>query len=276
MTKYDLTHSPSFASTGLLMQLSALRRPAVNVYYADLQAAIQAATPGSAQRLHEMAHRCYFSGGGALEPTRAALVEFKRARELCELIEKKEVEFRRALDNSGLPPRTVELFTSFVDFKLDSQAAMYEIEISRLLQSIKGRDTTEMGTAEELAVALEVSSETVRRRTLARTLIAVLGPGRKRGREYPMFQTWPGIAGAPLEAVLEALRHPEGAPAYQFMTTPSDALGGLTPIEVMVGEAAPEAELSPGARDFLQEDQEARLRAVVEAAAARALADEAA
>lgn len=65
-----------------------------------------------------------------------------------------------------------------------------------------------MGTAEDFAAALEVSAETVRRRTLARTLLAVLGPGRKRGREYPMFQAWSGIAGAPLEAVPRGIAAP--------------------------------------------------------------------
>lgn len=73
---------------------------------------------------------------------------------------------------------------------------------------------------------------------------------------------------------LEALRHPEGAQAYQFTTTPNEALGGMTPIEVMVGDVPEEAELAPGAREFLQEDDETRLRVVVEAAAARAPANE--
>lgn len=272
----DLTFF-AYHSTAPRSQLSTVRRPAIGKYYEALQAAILAATPGSTRLIHEVAQNCQidFHTGGTLERG-GGMAELKRSRELCELIEQKEVEFRRALDNSGLPPRTVELFISFVDFRLDTQQAMHEIEINRLLQSLKGRDTAEMGSVDELAAALEVSTETVRRRTVKRTLIAVLGPGRKRGREYPMFQAWPGIAGAPLEAVLAALQNPDGATAYQFMTTPSDALGGLTPIEVMLGEAPQEADLAPGAREFLQEGDEVRLRAVVETAAARALAAEAA
>jgi hypothetical protein len=272
MSKYPLTFSPPFTRQDIHQQLTALRWQGSTVYMSDLHAAIGEAKPGSTHRLREIAKRSSFSCAEFVHSTYQA--DHLGARRLCELIDRKDEEFRTALEKSGLPAETIVLFTSFVDFRLDSQAALYELEFSRLLQSIKGRDTADMGTAEELAAALNVSAETVRRRTLSRTLIAVLGPGRKRGREYPMFQAWPGIAGAPLEAVLKALGRPEDAQAYQFMTTPNEALGGATPIEVLVGEAPEDAELAPGLREFLKEDDQTRLRAVVEAAAARAAAAE--
>lgn len=60
------------------------------------------------------------------------------------------------------------------------------------------------------------------------------------------------------------------------MTSPSDALGGLTPIEVLVAAAPESAKLESGAREFLQKDDSTRLQAVVEVARTRAAADEAA
>lgn len=276
MTKLTFSLSqPTPYASDMSHKLKALRGPTASWYLSDLHAAIDEVKPGSVGRLRELAQRYSYHCGDAFSGPDYA-VEYQGSRQLCALIEQKNQEFRRALDKTGLPQEAIQLFTSFVDFRLDSQAALHELELARLIQALKGRDTAQMGTAEELAQALEVSSETVRRRTLAGTLIAVLGPGRKRGREYPMFQAWPGIAGAPLEAVLKALGRPDGAQAYQFMTSPNDALGGMSPIEVLVGEVPDSAEVAPGARDFIQEDDESRLRAVVEAATARAAAAEAA
>ena len=274
MSKFPLTFSPPLRRQDIHQQLASLRLQGSYVYMSDLHAAIGEAKPGSTHRLREMAKRSSFSCAELVHSDPQG--DHLGARRLCELIERKDEEFRSALEKSGLPVETIVLFTSFVDFRLDSQAALYELEFTRLRQSLQGRDTADMGTAEDLAAALNVSAETVRRRALSRTLIAVLGPGRKRGREYPMFQAWPGIAGAPLESVLKALGRPEGAQAYQFMTTPSQALGGATPIELLVGEIPEDAELAPGVREFLRQDDETRLGAVVEAAAARAAAAEAA
>ncbi len=254
--------------------LSSLRAPKTTVLYvSDLQAAIREAKPGSVGRLSQLRRQSLESSALLVSDPAQDHVE---ARELCELIEGKTQLFRNALEKINLPREAVDLFVSFVDFRLDTQAALYDLELERILLSLKGRDTSDMGTAEDLAAALNVSAETVRRRTVDRTLIAVLAPGRKRGREYPMFQAWPGVAGKPLEAVLDALGRPEGPEAYQFMTTPSDFLGGLSPIEVLVGDAPQGAELAPGAREFLQQSDELRLRAAVDAAAQRVSAREAA
>lgn len=265
------TLPPAMSSSRLREHLSSLRAPRA-LYVRDLQAAILEAEPGSIGRLSQLRQRWLESCASSLVTEHEQ--DHADAKQLCELIENKTQVFRQALEKSKLPRDAVDLFVSFVDFRLDTQAALYELEIERIVRSLKGRDTADMGSAEELAAALGVSAETVRRRTHEGKLFAVLGPGRKRGREYPMFQVWPGIAGKPLETVLEALGSLEGPQAYQFMTTPGDFLGGLTPIEVLVGDAPEGADLAPGAREFLTQDDVVRLRAVVDAAAHRVTARE--
>ena len=76
----------------------------------------------------------------------------------------------------------------------------------------------------------------MRVRERAGELFSVLRTGRKRGREYPAFQAWSGIAGKPLAKVLAALGSASGAVAYGFFTSPTDLLGGVTPIEVLIGK----------------------------------------
>ena len=149
MSKFPLTFSPS--RQDIHQQLTALRWPGSTVYMSDLHAAIGEAKPGSTRRLREIAKRSSFSCAEFVQSTHQA--DHLGARRLCELIERKDEEFRSALEKSGLPAETIVLFTSFVDFRLDSQAALYELEFSRLLQSLKGGDTADMGTAEELAAA---------------------------------------------------------------------------------------------------------------------------
>lgn len=256
------------SSFQLREELFSLRQFRGTVLASDLHAAIRDAQPGSLGQLSKLRRESMASCASAFLVSDSAW-DHTEAQQLCALIDDKTQVFRQALERSSLPRETIDLFISFVDFRLDTQAALHELELQRILRSIKGRDTAEMGTAEELAAALNVSAETVRRRTVDGTLIAVLAPGRKRGREYPLFQAWPGVAGKPLEIVLEALGRPAGAEAYQFMTSPSDFLGGLTPVEVLVGDAPPDAQLATGAREFLQQDDEVRLRAVVDAASQR-------
>jgi hypothetical protein len=278
----DPTRSPSWATTLIAGAPMVRHTPYLTV--GDIKSAVLAAEPGSSHRVRDVLQlNCGHTGafyvgepGGHGGLISTVWLSDSAGRELCTLIDEKTQAFTKALERTNLPKDAIAAIISFVDFRLDTQAALHELEIERLVRSLAGKDTSEMGTAEELAAALGMSAESVRRRTHEGRLFAVLGPGRKRGREYPMFQAWPGVAGEPLEAVLKALNQPTGAQAYQFMTSPSDFLGGLTPIEVLVGDAPASAELAPGAREFLLQDDEARLRAVTEAAAHRAKAREAA
>ena len=99
---------------------------------------------------------------------------------------------------------------------------------------------------DEFAEMLGVSEETVRQRLQAGTLIAIVSAGRERGCGLPVFQTWDGIAGAPMEQVLKAIGYEgpgkdvDAADAFQFFVGRNDLLGGLTPVEVLTGAGMPD------------------------------------
>jgi hypothetical protein len=115
-----------------------------------------------------------------------------------------------------------------------------------------------------------LSDETVRQREKAGELFSFLRPGRKRGREYPAFQTWPSIAGDPLIRVLRALGDANGATAYGFFSSPSPELGRLTPVEALAGKLTKARSIDAGAAALLSESPQARVDAVVGAASAYA------
>lgn len=136
-----------------------------------------------------------------------------------------------------------------------------------VLNTPAARDTADVALAYgagDLAKVLGVSDETVRNREQAGELFSLLRPGRKRGREYPVFQLWPAVAGAPLKAILTALGRPSGPAAYAFFTSAQDTLAGLSPLEALVGTAS--REVSPEAHEFLRAGRDERLATVVRAA----------
>jgi len=96
-------------------------------------------------------------------------------------------------------------------------------------------------SGKELAQLLGISEEAVRQRLQAGKLIAIISAGRERGRGFPIFQAWEGIAGAPIEQILRAMgyRGPGGAvdaaDAFLFFTGRNDLLGNFTPVEVLTG-----------------------------------------
>lgn len=93
----------------------------------------------------------------------------------------------------------------------------------------------------EIAEMLGVTEEAVRLRHKDGKLIAVLSAGRERGRGFPIFQAWDGVAGEPLEKVLKAFGYEgpgksvDAAQAFQFFIARDDMLGGFTPVEVLTG-----------------------------------------
>lgn len=130
----------------------------------------------------------------------------------------------------------------------------------------------------ELAVMLYVSEEAVRQRHQAGKLIAILREGRERGRGFPVFQSWAGVAGAPLEQILGALgyRGPtvqpaplDAADAFQFFTSRNEFLGGFTPVEVLTGAGLHDS-ADQEASDFLDRPYEERLDLVTSVARAEA------
>jgi hypothetical protein len=113
----------------------------------------------------------------------------------------------------------------------------------------------------------------VRYREKAGELFSVLRPGRKRGREYPAFQAWSCLADGTLVQVLAKLGAPGaavGADAHGFFTSPSDLLGGLTPIETLLGSLTASRDVGAAARQLLSKSPEARRAAVLKAAGAYA------
>ena len=180
-----------------------------------------------------------------------------------------------ALAQSGMNPSVLELLQSFVETQVEARISLQR-ELDRVVwieQSLQEKERAQLApveplTATELAQRLNVGPETIRRREREGELFSILRPGRQRGREYPAFQAWPGIAGQPLKAAMAPLRDLGGPSIYGFFTSPIDLLGGLTPIEALCGELTSQRELDQDALDFLGNQPAVRLAAVVRAAEA--------
>jgi len=70
--------------------------------------------------------------------------------------------------------------------------------------------------------------------------------------------------------VLAALGPASGAAAYGFFTSPTDLLGGLTPIEALTGKLTIARDLEAEVQELLSADGAERQRAVEDAAHAYA------
>ncbi|WP_157360078.1 hypothetical protein [Caldimonas brevitalea] len=175
---------------------------------------------------------------------------------------------------------TADLIRGLVDVAVE--AGLLRLKLEQTAQSVTAppkepylveadTDSRAALSASDLGRALGgLSDETVRQRERAGELFSILRPGRKRGREYPAFQAWTGIAGEPLNRVLAALGRPNGPSAYLFFTSPIDLLGGLTPIEALLGRLPLARDLEPEAADLLGRTAEERLSSVLRAAEAEA------
>jgi hypothetical protein len=121
-------------------------------------------------------------------------------------------------------------------------------------------------SAAEMSRALGgLSVGMVRQRERDGEIFSIVRPGRGRDREYLAFQVWSGIRGEPLAKVLAALGKPSGAVAYAFFMCPSEALGGLAPIEALSG-LSHSPDLREEVQAFLAWSADARLAAVLQAA----------
>ena len=72
--------------------------------------------------------------------------------------------------------------------------------------------------------------------------------------------------------MLGALGRASGTAAYGFFTSPTDLLGGLTPIETLTGKLTNPRDLEPEAQELLSADAVERLKAVISGAQAYAAA----
>lgn len=92
-------------------------------------------------------------------------------------------------------------------------------------------------TAAELGFELHLGDQMVNKLRQDGYLYGYLPDGRKRGRVYPAFQAWAGIYGEPLRQVLQALGSAEGWQMDEFFAGEPLALGGVTPVEALLGQA---------------------------------------
>jgi hypothetical protein len=182
-----------------------------------------------------------------------------------------------ALQNAGISGSAFELLQSWVEVMVDARVMQRQLELQRALgslheemqvqqASVLKEDPVQALSAAELGKALGVSDERVRQRERAGELFSILRPGRKRGREYPAFQSWPGVEGEPQTRVLRALRPASNAAVYGFFSSPMARLGGLTPIEIMVGRMTSARAVDPAARELLDAPPDERLEVVLKAA----------
>lgn len=148
-----------------------------------------------------------------------------------------------ALLQQGFNENILTLLEQVIDMRVAQQVgllvdAAQHTEQEPRREHIPRVDPSVMLTAAEFGTRLGgLSDETVRQREKAGQLFSVLPEGRHRGREYPAFQLLPGIAGEPLQAFLRVLGDLGGALIYQFMTSPNDALGGLSPLQLLIKES---------------------------------------
>ena len=190
----------------------------------------------------------------------------------------------KALCQAGVPLAVLELLQSWVEVTVDARVVQRQIQLRSAIEDVQedvaqrerqapSADPAQPLSAVELGQALGgLSDETVRLRERAGELFSVLRPGRKRGREYPAFQAWQDIAGKPLAQVLAALGPASGTAAYGFFTSPTDLLGGLTPIEALTGKLTNPRDFEPEVQELLSAGAVERLKGVEEAARAYAAA----
>ena len=202
---------------------------------------------------------------------------------ICKAQEKMAKAYEEALLQAGIPSSVLELLQSWVEVTVDVRFVYRQIELKRAMDSIQGGgtagsddtarpDASALLSAAQLGKALgDLGDEIVRVRERAGELFSVLRPGRKRGREYPAFQAWPGVAGQPLARTLTALGPVSSAHVYSFFTSPTSLLCGLTPVEALLGKLT--ARTDPGlgldAQVLLAAPAEERLKAVILAAKQR-------
>ncbi|VTU44896.1 hypothetical protein [Variovorax sp. RA8] len=188
----------------------------------------------------------------------------KELRKIDETLAEIRTSVVGLLGKGGLSAEIANVLVGYVDLQITTEKAVAEVLADAERVFAAHRDSAESLSAVELGRLLGVTDETVRNREQAGELFSILRPGRKRGREYPVFQAWEGVAGEPLKQVLEALGRPSGPAAYGFLTSPQDTLAGLTPLEALVGVTG--REVAPEAQEFLSSDAGDRRAAVLESA----------
>ena len=208
----------------------------------------------------------YLVAGGELSAPVAAEGQ-RRMRKL-------QRELPAELKGAGLNADQVLAIEKLIELEVIRRVEPYLLEVfARLTTPVAepraaqapARRPPELLSANEFGHRLGLSDESVRLRERAGELFSVIEPGRRRGRRYPEFQLWPGLAGEPLKRILARLAGVDGASAYQFFTSPAMELAGLSPLQVLSTATDPQAGATEAAA-LLREPAERRLAAVESAA----------
>lgn len=191
--------------------------------------------------------------------------------------------FTKALRDTGMSDQVLALLQSWMAVQLQARELHMEASFTRVVNALHAEQYAVVAkhtqeavsddpmrglSAAELGALLGVTDETVRARERTGELFSVLRAGRKRGREYPIFQAWPNVAGAPLQQVLRALTGLEPSDLYGFFAGVTDLLAGVTPVEALMGKLVAQRSVEDDANALLNSPLQQRLAAVVKAAEA--------
>jgi hypothetical protein len=237
---------------------------------------------GELFKAHDAASFNHFLPAGFALPVKGLvsphLFRHGQAREsaLAMAIKHSEESHADALARAGMSAEAVRIMRSWLETVRVGNLLQSELQVTRMAVLSKSEqsqaesvpmfdhDPNETLGVAEFSKLLGVSAETVRRREGEGKVIAFLGSHRKRGRAYPVFQTWAGISGEPLVEVLSHLSG-SGAEAFAFFTGINESLAGLTPIEVLLGKLTSARDVAAG-QWLLAQDGSKRRAAVVAAA----------
>ncbi len=202
--------------------------------------------------------------------------------DIDEMVASFDGELDAELTRAGASPRLIKLVRAMVDVRVEANAVVMQsrfgewigqTEVARHLrvqdaQAPTAPDVIELWSAADLARHMHLSEDAVRAREARRELFGYLPGDRKRGRVYPSFQVWETIKGEPLHQILKALGDEPASSDATFFTSVNRELGGLTPIEALVGSLSVERAFEEDVTSLLLATSEDRLRAVIEAAEA--------
>jgi hypothetical protein len=202
---------------------------------------------------------------------RAAAETADRSETLANAVQESD-QIKSILREHGISGDVLELMEAWIKLQAAVQVEQQRPVATPVASPVRPEggvagDPFEALSAADLSLRLGgLVAETVRLRERRHALFSTLPPGRERGREYPAFQAWPGVAGAPLRQVLRALNQPDGAAAYGFFSSTAPELEGLTPVEALCGQLVEHRPLGVGAQALLAADADMRLDAICGAA----------
>lgn len=106
-------------------------------------------------------------------------------------------------------------------------------------------------SAQEMADRMQCSLPVIYQRESADEFFSALAPGRKNGKRYPVFLLSDKLDRALMKEVIQAYKEAgvSSTLMWSFLRSPQNEFGGLTPVKMLLGGAAPAyADMSRDAR----------------------------